>query len=166
MSSDPSQVGVSGGPSRRACPHLSPCYHRILTHPAPFQPNCNTQPTHATLHETPMWREVETQPEMFQQKKKGTMVLSRLFWLEHFQLGSMHICSPLLSSAGCPSQLGSLRRHSLHQHTAVPYVIAHVLLTCRPPARREAQDVAGCPALGMKRSPKGFQQKRYLKTVS
>lgn len=37
-----------------------------------------------------MWREAEAQPEMFQQKKKDTVVLGKLFWLEHFQLGSRH----------------------------------------------------------------------------
>lgn len=47
-------------------------------------------------HRDPTWREAEAQPEMFQQKKKkkDTVVLSKLFWPEHFRLGSRRVRGP------------------------------------------------------------------------
>lgn len=76
----PSQVGVSTGPSRRGCPHLSPYTNQIVTLPL--------------LHETPI---------------QDLMVLSRLFWLEPFQLGSRHIHSPPFSLPATPPGLAHPR---------------------------------------------------------
>lgn len=51
-------------------------------------------------------------------KKTDTMVLGKLFWLEHFQLGSGHIRGPPLASlaaSGHPAPPGSLHAPFCHR---------------------------------------------------
>lgn len=96
------QLGVLAGPSVRGVPTCLPDTAGLQpTHPTPsILPPTAVLPT---LHVAPTWREVETQPEMFQQKKRAQWFSVDFFWLEHFQPGSRHIRSLPLSSAAHPS---------------------------------------------------------------
>lgn len=87
-----------------------------------------------------MIQEVEIQPEIFQKKKKTRWFSVDFFWLECIQLGSGHIHTPLLCSAGYPSQLGS--PGSFVSSSKWYPMLARIPLTCLPLAHWEAQDVA------------------------
>ena len=65
-------------------------------------------PSHPFLIGIPQSERQKHNQKCSRKKKKDAMVLGKLFWLEHFQLGARHVCGPpfpLLASATCPALL-------------------------------------------------------------